>query len=42
MKKKNTMTFGQRLAHFFKHYTLLLLAAVVCALLTVLLVSFGI
>lgn len=41
MKKNNNgMTFGKKLAHFFKHYFLLLLAALVCGALTVALISF--
>ena len=40
MKKKNVMTFGQKLAHFFKHYFLLFLLAFVCAVLTGLLIAF--
>lgn len=40
MKKKNGLTFGQKLAKFFRHYALLLLAAVVCSVLTVILVTF--
>ena len=39
MKKKNTMSFGQRIAYFFKHYFLLLLLAIVCSVLTVMLIA---
>ena len=39
MKKKNSMTFGQRLTHFFRHYFLLLLLALGCAAMTVLLIA---
>ena len=39
MKKKNTMTFGQKLGYFFRHYFLLLVLALVCATMTVMLVA---
>lgn len=39
MKKKNTMTFGQRVGYFFKHYFLLLLLALGCSVLTIMLVA---
>ena len=39
MKKKG-MTISQRIGHFFKHYFVLLLLALVCAVLTVLLVAY--
>ena len=39
MKKKNSMTFGQRLTYFFRHYFLLLLLALVCAVMTGLLIA---
>ena len=39
MKKKNSMTFGQRLKYFFRHYFLLLLLALGCAAMTVLLIA---
>ena len=39
MKKKNTMTLGQKLSYFFKHYFLLSLLALGCAVLTGLLVA---
>ena len=39
MKKKNTMTFGQKVGYFFKHYFLLLLLSLCCATLTVMLVA---
>ena len=40
MKKKNTMTFGQKIGYFFKHYFFLFLLALICAVMTVLVVSF--
>ena len=40
MKKKNSMSFAQRLTYFFKHYFLLLLLALGCSILTVLLLAF--
>lgn len=40
MKKKNGMTFSQRLGHFFRHYFVLLLLALGCAALTVLLLAY--
>ena len=39
MKKKG-MTVSQRIQHFFKHYFVLLLLALGCAVLTVVLVAF--
>ena len=39
MKKKNTMTFAQRITYFFKHYFLLLLLALACSVMTVMLVA---
>ena len=39
MKKKNTMTFGQRVAYFFKHYFLSLILSLVTATLTVMLIA---
>ena len=39
MKKKNSMTFGQRLAYFFKRYFVSLLLAFLCGTLTVMLVA---
>lgn len=39
MKKKSSMTFGQKLAYFFKRYTVSLLLALVCGTLTVMLVA---
>ncbi len=40
MKKKKGMTASQRIAHFFKHYFVLLLLALGCSVLTVLLIAF--
>ena len=39
MKKKNTMTVGQKFAYFFKHYFMLLLLALGCSVLTVMLIA---
>ena len=39
MKKKNTMTFGQKLGYFFRHYFLLLLLSLVCATMSVMLLA---
>ena len=39
MKKKNTMTFGQKIGYFFRHYFLLLLLALVCGTMTVMLLA---
>ena len=39
MKKKG-MTTSQKIGHFFKHYFVLLLLALACAVLTVLLLAF--
>ena len=41
MKKKNTMTFGQKIGHFFKHYFFLFMLALICAAMTVLLIAFS-
>lgn len=40
MKKRKGMTASERIGHFFKHYFVLLLLAMGCAILTVLLVGF--
>ncbi len=41
MKKKKGMTLSQRVAHFFKHYFVLLLLALGCSVMTVLLLAFS-
>ena len=40
MKNKKGMTAGQKILHFFKHYFVLLLLAMACAVMTVLLVGY--
>ena len=40
MKKKRGMTVIQKIGHFFKHYFVLLLLSIVCAVITVLMISF--
>lgn len=41
MKKKKTTPVSQRVAHFFKHYFVLLLLALGCAALTVVLIAYA-
>ena len=38
--KKRGMNIGQKIGHFFKHYFVLLLLAIACAVMTVLLIGF--
>lgn len=40
MKKKRGMSFAKRVSHFFRHYFVLLLLAILCAVLTVVLVAY--
>ncbi len=40
MKKKKGMTLSQKFGHFFRHYFVLLLLAIGCAVVTVLLFAY--
>ena len=39
MKKKNSMTVGQKISYFFKHYFLLFILALGCSVMTVMLLA---
>lgn len=40
MRKKRGMSIAQKVGHFFRHYFLLLLLAVACAVITVVLIGY--